>query len=80
MISFLDFENIGNEKSIVFLKQKRTANCNARKKFHEERIKWGEIRRKSKTIRKIICLTIIYTIYELQFFLQNFLMFCILDF
>ena len=80
MISFLDFEKIGNEKSIVFLKQKRTAICKARKKFHEERIKWGEIRRKSKTIRKIICLIIIYTIYELQFFLQNVLMFCILDF
>ena len=80
MISFLDFEKIGNEKSIVFLKQKRTAICKARKKFHEEKIKWGEIRRKPKTIRKIICLIIIHTIYELQFFLQNVLMFCILDF
>ena len=41
MISFLDFEKNGNEKSIVFLKQKRTAIYNARK------IKWEEIRRKS---------------------------------
>ena len=41
MITFLDFEQAGNEKFIVFLKQ-RLILINARRRFCDEEMKWEE--------------------------------------